>query len=53
MNVDIREQIRKYRQAMSLAKAMLERGIITTEEYGKIDKIMTNKYGVNSSTIYR
>ena len=53
MNNDIREQIRNYRQAMSLAKSMLERGIITAEEYAKIDKIMTKKYGVNSSTIYR
>lgn len=42
-----------YRQSMSMAKAMLERGIINGEEYNKIDKIMANKYGVSSSTIFR
>jgi len=50
---DIKQKIIAYRQAMSLANAMLERGIITDEEYAKIDKIMTNKYGVFSSTIFR
>ena len=53
MDSDYKEKIIAYRRAMSLAKAMLERAIITAEEYGKIDKIMTNKYGINSSTIFR
>ena len=50
---EVKEKIIAYRQAMSLAKTMLERGIITAEEYDKIDKIMTNKYGVFSCTIFR
>lgn len=53
MDDNYRERIIAYREAMSLAKKMLERGIISTEEYGKIDKIMTKKYGINSSTIFR
>ena len=40
-------------ERMEYCQTMLERGIITAEEYDKIDKIMTNKYGVNSSTIFR
>ena len=53
MDKDYKVKLISYRQTMSVTKAMLERGIITAEEYNKIDKIMTNKYGINSSTIFR
>lgn len=53
MSKDINERIISYRMAMSLAKSMQSRGIISAEEYHKIDTIMTKKYGVSSSTIYR
>lgn len=53
MDKEYKAKLISYRQTMSITKAMLERGIITAEEYDKIDKIMTNKYGVNSSTIFR
>ena len=49
----LNERIVQYRAAMTLAKEMLEKGIISPEEYTKIDTIMTKKYGVSSSTIYR
>lgn len=42
-----------YRQAMSLAKSMLLRGIISPREYDQIDTIMTKKYGLSFSTIFR
>lgn len=42
-----------YRMAVSLAKSMLKRGIITAEEYAEIDTIMAKKYGVSSCTIFR
>ena len=51
--MEITQRILAYRQAMSLAKAMLQRGIITAEEYAEIDTIMTKKYGLFSTTIFR
>ena len=42
-----------YAHSMHIAKNMLKRGIITKAEYLKIDKIIANKYGVNSCSIYR
>lgn len=53
MSEDIRDNLRQYRQIMALAKTMLERDIITKEQYSKIDNIMTKKYNIHSSTIYR
>ena len=42
----------RYREAMSLALAMLDEGIITESEYHKIDRIMAEKHGVNLSEIW-
>ena len=42
----------RYREAMSLARAMLEENIITESEYHKIDRIMAEKHGVNLSEIW-
>lgn len=53
MNTDINEKLTLYRTAMSLAKTMKSRGIISAAEYRKIDTIMTKKYGISSSTIFR
>lgn len=50
---DINQRLISYGMAMSLAKELISRGIITEEEYSKIDKIMTQKYGVSSSTIFQ
>jgi len=47
------EKICAYKRTMTIANLMLSRGIITPEEYLKIDKIIANKYGVNSCSIYR
>lgn len=38
---------------MSLANEMLTKNVISQEEYAVIDTIMTKKYGVTSSTIFR
>jgi len=46
-------RIIQYRMAMSIAKEMLDRGIISKEQYGIIDTIMLEKYGVSSCTIFR
>ena len=49
---DYLQRIVRYRIAMSMAKSMLNKGIITKEEYAKIDTIMTKKYEVHSFTIF-
>ncbi len=53
MDSELIMRIANYRAAMSLANEMLENGIISSEEYAKIDTIMTNKYGLSSCTIFR
>jgi len=50
---DLNERILAYQITMSLARSMLAKGIITEEEYRKIDTIMIKKYGLSSSTIFR
>lgn len=47
------ERIAAYRLAMSMAKAMLQRGIISDKEYTVIDRLMAEKYGISLSSIFR
>jgi hypothetical protein len=42
-----------YQAAMGLARSMLHQGIISEEEYDKIDTIMTKKYGLPLDSIFR
>ena len=42
-----------YRTTMAAVKNMLEKGLISAEEYAIIDTKIAEKYGLNSSTIYR
>lgn len=51
--MEFQKRIEAYRTSMSLAKSMLNKGIITKENYDKIDKIMTKRYGLSSYTIFR
>ena len=46
------EKIIRYRLAMSMARTMLHRGIITQEEYAKIDTIMAKNAGLSLGTIF-
>lgn len=46
-------QILLYRTTMAAVKNMLEKGLISAEEYAIIDTKFAEKYGLNSSTIYR
>lgn len=52
MNEELKAKIVTYRTALSLAKSMLAEGIITAEEYRKIDTILAEKYGLSSCTIF-
>lgn len=53
MDNELIMRIANYRAAMSLANEMLENGIISAEEYEKIDTIMAKKYGLSSCCILR
>ena len=52
-DMDLKERVARYQFAMAMARNMLSKGMITEENYHNIDTIMTNKYGLSSSTIYR
>ena len=47
------EKVLAYRFAISLAAHMLSEGIISEEEYHKIDTIMAKKHGIFPGTIFR
>lgn len=51
--MEYKERVAVYRLAMSIAKTMLQRGIISDKEYGVIDRLMAEKYGISSSSIFR
>ena len=53
LDKDLQSRVERYRAAMSLANEMLTKNVISPEEYAVIDTIMTKKYGVTSSTIFR
>lgn len=42
-----------YRATMTAVKIMLDSGLISVEEYAVTDTIIAEKYGLNSSVIYR
>lgn len=46
-------KVQPYLISMHHVKSLLMQGLITEEEYDKIDTIMTKKYGLNSCSIYR
>ncbi len=52
MDNSLNARVSRYRAAMSLASEMLEKGIISPEDYGIIDTIMAKKYGLSSCTIF-
>jgi hypothetical protein len=47
------EQILAYCSAMAQARQMLEKRLITRDEYIKIDAIILEKYNLSSYSIYR
>ena len=47
------DRVMAYRASLSIARRMVEQGIITEEEYGLIDTILTKKYGLSLGSIYR
>ena len=47
------EDLVGYRMAMSMAKNMLSQGVITQDEFVKIELKMCDKYCINLSSIFR
>ena len=50
---DFRERLTAYQTAMSLARNMLRQGIISEDDYRKIDTIIANTHAVSSCSIFR
>lgn len=46
-------KIRLYKNTMAWVKLLLKNGTISDEEYAIIDTKIAEKYGLNSSIIYR
>ena len=42
-----------YKTAMVQAKAMLNKGLVTDDEYGIIETKMCEKFGINSDSLFR
>lgn len=53
MNDAYREKLEGYLASMLQAKRMLSMGILTPEDYDKMDTIMREKYGISSCSLYR
>ena len=49
----MKDNLINYIVAMVQAKAMLEKGIITSDDYSTIENLMAKKYGLNGKSIFR
>ena len=47
------QRLTAYQTAMTLARNMLQRGIINEDDYRKIDTIIAKKHEVSSCSIFR
>ena len=47
------ENVFAYCSAMAQARRMLEKNLITQNEYGKIDTLILEKYNLSSYSLYR
>lgn len=50
---ELYQRLTDYQTAMSLARAMLRQGIISEDDYRKIDTIIAKKHGISSCSIFR
>lgn len=53
MNKEFAKRLFTYNTTVVIMKRMLSDGVISEEEYNIIDTIIAEKYGFNSSSIYR
>ena len=50
---EYRQHLIAYQTTMSIVRQMLDRGIITEEEYHKIDTIIAERHSISLCSIYR
>lgn len=50
---ELYQRLTAYQTAMSLARNMLRQGIISEDDYRKIDTIIAKKHEVSSCSIFR
>ncbi len=53
MDNGYRTNLESYLASMMQAKKMLSQGVLTPEDYAKIDTITADKYGISSCSLYR
>ena len=51
--IENQENVLRYTLAVTMAESMLEKGIISKEEYEKIELKFCEKYCINFSSIFR
>ena len=50
--IEFYKDLTSYKTSLKQAKTMLERGLISADDYAKIDTKLAQKYGINSCSIY-
>ena len=53
MDERYRTKLESYLASMTQAKKMLSQGVISSDDYLKIDTIIAEKYGISSCSLYR
>lgn len=53
MENELFERVAKYNCTMSMVRLMLKDGLLSEEEYTKIDRIVASDYSLDLSVIYR
>ena len=53
MDEGYRSKLESYLASMIQAKKMLSQGVISSDDYIKIDTIIADKYGISSCSLYR
>ena len=53
MDEGYRANLESYLASMMQAKKMLSQGVISSDDYIKIDTIIAEKYGISSCSLYR
>lgn len=53
MTAELFKRISLYRATMAAVKQMLEQGLITADEYERLDDVFAKKYNLEASAIFR
>ena len=52
MDKALYEKVNGYRTALAIVKEMQGKGVITAEDYAQISLVLTEKFGLKTSTIF-